>query len=192
MLQAWQWSSHRCGIFAIKKGGILISRLKNFWQTASGIWILYAATIGALVLDQASKLIILKLLKLPELGQIEVFPPLLNFRMAWNYGINFGLFSQDSPLTRWILIAVAMAIIGFVFVWIKREQPKNIVMLAAGLLIGGALGNVMDRLLYGAVVDFLNISCCGIVNPYAFNIADVEIFIGAVGVALLSEDKNVA
>ena len=65
-------------------------------------------------------------------------------------------------------------------------------MLAAGLLIGGALGNVVDRLLYGAVVDFLNISCCGIFNPYAFNIADVEIFIGAVGVALLSEDKNVA
>ncbi|MGY9011067.1 MAG: hypothetical protein ACKVLN_02470, partial [Rhodobacterales bacterium] len=62
----------------------MISRLKNFWQTASGIWILYAATIGALVLDQASKLIILKLLKLPELGQIDVFPPLLNFRMAWN------------------------------------------------------------------------------------------------------------
>ena len=192
MLQAWQWSSHRCGIFAIKKGNILISRLKNFWQTASGIWILYAATIGALVLDQASKLIILKLLKLPELGQIDVLPPLLNFRMAWNYGINFGLFSQDSPLTRWMLIAVAMAIICFVFIWIKREQPKNIVMLAAGLLIGGALGNVVDRILYGAVVDFLNMSCCGIVNPYAFNIADVEIFIGAVGVALLSEDKNVA
>ena len=170
----------------------MISRLKNFWQIASGIWILYAATIGALVLDQVSKLIILKLLNLPELGQIDVFPPLLNFRMAWNYGINFGLFSQDSPLTRWILIAVAMAIIGFVFIWIKREQPKNIVMLAAGLLIGGALGNVVDRLLYGAVVDFLNMSCCGIVNPYAFNIADVEIFIGAVGVALLSEDKNVA
>ena len=170
----------------------MISGLKNFWQTTSGIWILYAATMGALMLDQASKLIILKLLKLPELGQIEVFPPLLNFRMAWNYGINFGLFSQDSPLTRWVLIAVAMAIIGFVFIWIKREQPKNIVMLAAGLLIGGALGNVVDRLLYGAVVDFLNISCCGIFNPYAFNIADVEIFIGAVGVALLSEDKNVA
>ncbi|MDG2404645.1 MAG: signal peptidase II [Paracoccaceae bacterium] len=156
------------------------------------MWFLYAATIVALVLDQASKVIILKLLRLPELGQIDVFPPLLNFRMAWNYGINFGLFSQDSLITRWILIAVAMAIIGFVFVWIRREQPKNNVMLAAGLLIGGALGNVLDRVLYGAVVDFLNISCCGIVNPFAFNIADVEIFIGAIGVALLNEDKNVA
>lgn len=170
----------------------MYSRLKNLWQTAPGIWFLYAATIVALVLDQASKVIILKLLRLPELGQIDVFPPLLNFRMAWNYGINFGLFSQDSLITRWILIAVAMAIIGFVFVWIRREQPKNNVMLAAGLLIGGALGNVLDRVLYGAVVDFLNISCCGIVNPFAFNIADVEIFIGAIGVALLNEDKNVA
>ena len=55
--------------------------------------------------------------------------------------------------------------------------------IAAGFLIGGALGNVIDRLLYGAVADFLNMSCCGFNNPYAFNVADVAIFIGAIGIA---------
>ena len=53
--------------------------------------------------------------------------------------------------------------------------------MAAGLLIGGALGNSLDRLIYGAVVDFLNMSCCGIENPFVFNLADVAIFLGAIG-----------
>jgi signal peptidase II len=58
--------------------------------------------------------------------------------------------------------------------------------MAAAFLIGGAAGNVIDRLLYGAVADFLNMSCCGIDNPYAFNVADVAIFVGAVGLVLFT------
>ena len=64
--------------------------------------------------------------------------------------------------------------------------------LAGGLLLGGALGNVIDRLLYGAVADFLNMSCCGISNPYAFNVADISIFVGAVGLAFLSDEGKKA
>ena len=56
-------------------------------------------------------------------------------------------------------------------------------------LIGGALGNVIDRLVYGAVADFLNVTCCGFVNPYAFNVADIAIFVGAIGLALIPEQK---
>ena len=56
-----------------------------------------------------------------------------------------------------------------------------------GLVVGGALGNVMDRILYGAVADFLNMSCCGIRNPYAFNVADIAIFVGAVGLLIFGE-----
>ena len=66
---------------------------------------------------------------------------------------------------------------------------RGIVHIAAGIMIGGALGNVVDRLIYGAVADFLNMSCCGIDNPFAFNVADVAIFLGAVGLAFLSEEK---
>jgi signal peptidase II len=56
------------------------------------------------------------------------------------------------------------------------------------MVIGGAIGNVFDRLLYGAVADFLNMSCCGFENPYSFNVADISIFIGAVGLILLTND----
>ncbi len=59
--------------------------------------------------------------------------------------------------------------------------------IAAGLLIGGALGNVIDRALYGYVLDFLNMSCCGIRNPYVFNLADVFIFAGAIGLAFFDD-----
>ena len=152
--------------------------LNQILQPVPNMWVLYIATAAAFLLDQASKVFVLWGLNLPQVGQIEIAPPYLNFRMAWNYGMNFGLFAQDSPMTRWILI------------WIRYERPRKIVMLAAGLLIGGALGNVIDRAIHGAVVDFLNMSCCGINNPYAFNIADVEIFIGAVGLALFGDQKN--
>jgi signal peptidase II len=61
--------------------------------------------------------------------------------------------------------------------------------VSAGVLIGGALGNVVDRVVYGAVADFLNMSCCGIENPYAFNVADVAIFAGAIGLVIFSGDR---
>ena len=56
-------------------------------------------------------------------------------------------------------------------------------LISVGLLIGGALGNVVDRLIYGAVADFLNVTCCGLNNPYAFNVADISVFLGALGLA---------
>jgi signal peptidase II len=63
-------------------------------------------------------------------------------------------------------------------------------MVCAGVLIGGALGNVVDRVVYGAVADFLNMSCCGIENPYAFNVADVAIFVGALGLVFFADGKK--
>ena len=69
-------------------------------------------------------------------------------------------------------------------------HDSRAMQLAAGLLIGGALGNVADRLLYGYVLDFLNMSCCGIDNPFVFNVADVFIFAGAIGLILLDGRKQ--
>lgn len=142
--------------------------------------------LATLVLDQATKLLILFGLNLPERGEFDVFPPFLVFRMAWNRGINFGLFSGDSDIARWILIAIALAISLWVWLWVRREQPGKWAMISAGLLVGGAIGNVIDRIAYGAVADFLNMSCCGIENPYAFNVADIAIFIGAVGLVIFT------
>ena len=93
----------------------------------------------------------------------------------------------DQPgLMRWVLIAVALAISTWVVIWVRREKGGLWPQVAAGLLVGGALGNVIDRLAYGAVADFLNMSCCGIENPFAFNLADVAVFMGAIGLVLLS------
>lgn len=144
-----------------------------FW---AGFW--------AFLADQASKYVVVHILNLRELGQMDILPPLLNFRMAWNRGVNFGLFADSSTLAKWFLIAIALLICGFVTYWVAKDRPGKIGMIAAGLLIGGALGNVVDRLLYGAVADFLNMSCCGFTNPYAFNLADISIFVGAIGLAI--------
>ena len=69
-----------------------------------------------------------------------------------------------------------------------RENGNRWTFIWAGVLVGGAIGNVVDRIIYGAVADFLNMSCCGIDNPFAFNVADVAIFVGAVGLVLTTGD----
>lgn len=152
-----------------------------FWV---GLW--------TFVIDQATKYWIVHGLNLAQVRAIDVFPPYLNLRMAWNYGINFGLMSHDSPVTRWVLIIVALVITGAVLWWVHREPGGLWQKIAAGLLVGGALGNVIDRLIYGAVADFLNMSCCGLNNPYAFNVADIAVFVGAFGMVVFSPDGKKA
>lgn len=137
-------------------------------------------------LDQLLKFVVVQALDLANKGEIDVLSPYLNLRMAWNRGVNFGLLSSNADLTRWALIFVALVITFWVIWWVRRERMRPIAQVAAGLLIGGALGNVIDRIAYGAVADFLNMSCCGWRNPWSFNLADVAIFAGAIGLALFS------
>jgi signal peptidase II len=149
---------------------------------------LFWTAFWVFLIDQASKYYVvhwLGLINTPG-GRIEVFSPFLEYRMAWNRGVNFGLGAGYDM--RWVLIGVASAISIGVIVWLWRAGGTRNMMVAAGLLVGGALGNVVDRVIYGAVADFLNMSCCGINNPYAFNVADIAIFTGAIGLAFLSED----
>ena len=146
--------------------------------------ILTAAAIFAL--DQITKFVVVQAMDLYSRHEILVLPPWLSFRMAWNQGINFGLMSHSSNLARWLLIALAVAISGWVWLWVRREPHQAIVKIAAGCLIGGAMGNVLDRILYGAVADFLNMSVPGVDNPYSFNVADVAIFGGAIGLVIFT------
>jgi len=139
------------------------------------------------VLDQASKWIVVGYLNLRTVRAIDVLPPFLNLRMAWNEGINFGLFSGfGSDILRWSLIVIALVVAACVFWW-GRKINGWFGSFLLGSIIGGALGNTVDRILYGAVADFLNMSCCGLNNPYSFNIADIAIFVGAAGLVLFSE-----
>lgn len=150
-----------------------------FW---TGFWVF--------LIDQITKVIVLYWIKLPELPgeRLDVFPPYLVLKMARNRGVNFGLFA-DYDL-RWVLIAVAFAICALVLFWLRRTGGTKWTYIAAGILLGGAIGNVVDRVLYGWVADFLNMSCCGIHNPFAFNVADIAIFVGAILLAILPEPKK--
>jgi signal peptidase II len=151
--------------------------------------ILLWTTALILALDQITKIIVVFWMGLISKGQIDIWPGFIHFHMAWNTGINFGLFADQGELVRWLLIAIALVVCGFVGYWMRREQ-KPIALIAAGLVIGGALGNSLDRILYGSVADFLNVTCCEIRNPYAFNVADIAIFAGLFGLVIFSTDQQ--
>lgn len=149
-------------------------------------------SVLALLIDQVSKYLVIHTMDLARIRSIDVLPPLLNFRYGENRGINFGLFGGGSDASRWILIGLALVICTAVTIWLMRtSQPKR-AQVSGGLLIGGALANVLDRLIYGYVLDFLNMSCCGIENPFVFNIADVFIFVGALGLIFFGNDAGSA
>lgn len=141
-------------------------------------------------LDQGSKYVVVHAMGLIERGIIEVAPPFLTFKMGWNTGINFGLFSGGPEVMRFVLIAVALGITGWLLWWAKHGLTRPIALISAGAVIGGALGNTLDRALYGAVADFLNMSCCGITNPFAFNVADIGIFAGAFGLLIFANEAK--
>ena len=139
------------------------------------MWVLAALALGA---DQLSKWAILVPLDLPAMGRMEVIPGFLNFVFVWNKGINFGLFASDGWAGQAVVIGIAVAVSGVLTWWNRGGGP----LLRAGgsaLMIGGALSNAVDRVVHGAVVDFLNVSVPGIHNPFSFNIADIWVFLGA-------------
>ncbi len=152
---------------------------------------LVAWVAGAIILlDQVLKYWVVHVLELDRVRAIDLLPPWLNLRMAWNEGVNFGLLSSERDFMRWVLIAVAAVICLWVWFWLKRSAQGRIAKIAGGLLIGGAIGNVIDRVYFGAVADFLNMSLPGWENPYSFNVADIAIFAGAIGLILMpSKDK---
>lgn len=143
-----------------------------------------ALVVAALVLaaDRASKIWVVQGLDLANRLEIPVLDPWLNLRMAWNYGVNFGLFDLGAS-GRWWLVGLALAIVAALLVWVRGSRGWA-AAIGGGAVIGGAIGNVWDRLQWGAVADFLNMSCCGVDNPFAFNIADAAIF-GGVAVLIL-------
>lgn len=141
-----------------------------------------------LVADQLSKWLILTHVmdpfSDPLMGQGRVIEvtSFFNVVMVWNQGVSFGLFSNDSPYGPWLLSGVALVISGFLTVWLRKAENR-LIAAALGLVIGGAIGNVIDRLRFGAVADFLDFHLAGWHWP-AFNIADAAIVIG-VGLILI-------
>jgi len=142
-----------------------------------------------LALDQLSKWFVVFYLELEQKLYLNLNNQFMNFYMAWNKGINFGLFEGDSTVQAYILTGISIAISTVFFIWL-RNSTSLLIQTLASLIIGGALGNAIDRLLYGAVADFINVTCCGIRNPYSFNLADVFIFIGLIGLLIFKYDEK--
>ena len=143
------------------------------------IGLLMAAIV--LAADQASKYWILNGLDLPALGSVAVLP-VLNLTMVWNHGVTFGLLNGLGRAGPLLLTGVAVAVVGLLVVWMRRTGRAS-VAAALGAIAGGAIGNVIDRLRFGAVVDFIHAHAFGW-SWYVFNIADAAIVCG-VGVLLL-------
>jgi lipoprotein signal peptidase len=128
-----------------------------------------------LVLDQASKWWILEIVRLPEIGRIEV-TRFLNLTMVWNRGVTFGLLAGEAWWHAWALAAIALGVAAALVAWLARA-PDRWTALALGLVLGGAIGNVIDRIRFGAVVDFIDLHAFGW-HWYVFNLADSAIVVG--------------
>ena len=127
------------------------------------------------VLDQFTKALVLAFL---EPYQAVEWAPFLSCVLVFNIGISFGLFAGETALLRWVLIGLALAVSALLTSWLYKEKRLRVAS-ALGLILGGAIGNVVDRIFRHAVVDFLDIHIGGWHWP-AFNLADSAITVGAV------------
>ena len=138
------------------------------------IGLLLAAVI--IIADRITKYWIVEVYDLPSRFSVEVLP-FFNLTMVWNRGVSFGMFG-DGAVSPWVLLGIVIVIVGFLLVWMARA-PGLLLTLALALIVGGALGNGVDRVVYGAVADFFDFHGWGW-HFWAFNIADAAISIGVV------------
>ena len=156
----------------------------------------YGTALVVIVLDQLTKAMVLGAIYAAHISQIpdgyriaEVVPPIFNLTYVLNTGVSFGLFGGGAG--RWILSAFSVLVAAALAVWATRSDRK-LMIAAIGLVMGGALGNVFDRIRFGGVVDFLDFSGTGLF-PWIFNIADAGITVGVVLLILdsfLSERRS--
>jgi signal peptidase II len=147
------------------------------------------AAVAVLALDQASKIWLLRVFDIAHRGAVKL-TPFFDLVLAWNVGISFGWFQNDSPAAQIILMLIKAVAVIILAVWMARSRTL-MATVALGLIIGGALGNAIDRFAYGAVVDFalFHVQIGGnTFNWYVFNLADVAI---VAGVAALLYDSFV-
>ena len=145
------------------------------------------AAFVVLALDQASKLWLLNVFDIAHRGAVKL-TPFFDLVLAWNQGISFGWFQHDGPTAQIVLMAIKVAAVVILAIWMARSRTV-IATVALGLIIGGAIGNGIDRLAYGAVIDFALFHVRigeTTFNWYVFNLADVAI---VAGVAALLYDS---
>lgn len=142
----------------------------------------FAVALVILLLDQALKLWLLFGYDLAGRGRVQVLP-FFDLVLTWNRGISYGLFQQDGLVGRYALLALTTIAVILLWFWLARAVNR-LTALSLGLIIGGALGNAIDRLAYGAVADFalFHVTTASFTfNWYVFNLADTAIVAGVVG-----------
>lgn len=137
-----------------------------------------AAALAAFVADRVHKWIMLDLVEIGRRGIIEV-TGFLDLVLVWNPGVSYGLFQQETAVGQAALAAINVAVAAALWVWLARMRTA-LQAISAGLVIGGALGNALDRMLYGAVADFFHLHALGW-SWYVFNVADMAIVAGVAG-----------
>jgi len=139
-------------------------------------WTAYMIALVVLIMDQATKSWIMEVLRLPEYGTQAVFGP-LQFTRIWNRGVSFGLFQAGHDLIRWGMVAFNLGVALLLISWVRKGQLRILAAIGYGMLIGGAIGNAIDRAIFGAVIDFVDVSRLGFF-PWIFNVADAGITVG--------------
>jgi signal peptidase II len=151
-------------------------------STLRGPRVLGLAAIGiAFALDQGHKCFMLNVFDIARRQPIHV-APFLDIVLSWNSGVSYSLLASQTVWTRSLLLLFQASVVGCLSYWLWRA-PRRITAVALGLVIGGALGNVADRLRHGAVADFFFFHTALPVGPlanYVFNVADAAIFLGVV------------
>ena len=150
-----------------------------FWGPLSRLGL--AAAVVTAVLDQALKLWLLFGYGLGTQDRVALLP-FLDLVLAWNTGISYGWLQQDGPFGQWALLALKAVAVALLWIWLARATTLSAVSL--GLIIGGAIGNAIDRLAYGAVADFVLLhitTATWSFHWYVFNLADVAIVAGVAG-----------
>jgi signal peptidase II len=138
----------------------------------------YATALAIFISDQLTKWIVSVPLALEARGQIEILP-IFNLTWVENNGISLGLLNATTPTGRWMLVAMTAAIAIGVAWWIMKEEKRGD-QLALSLVLGGALGNIVDRVRHGYVVDFADLHFGAFRPVLVFNVADAAISIGVV------------
>lgn len=139
------------------------------------------AAILALAADQAHKYWMIEAYHIADRGRVEV-TPFFDLVMIWNHGISYGLLQQDSVAGRLLLMVFSIAAVTVLYLWMSNASSR-LVAASLGLIVGGALGNIADRVMHGAVADFFSFHYAGY-YWYVFNIADVAITAGVIGLII--------
>ena len=153
---------------------------RMFWGPLTAVGLTAAAIAG--VLDQVSKLWLLQVFSLADKGVVKIMP-FVELVLTWNTGISYGWFQQEGPFGQGALLALKAVAVALLWIWLAKASSR-LSAVALGLIIGGAVGNGIDRLAYGAVVDFVLLhmeTATWRFNWYVFNLADVAIVAGVIG-----------